>query len=441
MQYSVSELLFYFFIYSFLGWCLEVLYRSLRTGRFENRGLLAGPVCPPYGVGMCVILIALRDMGGLLHIQIVACVIWANVVVFFSNGLVAILSGNRMAERRKKQYALGSGAGLFLTGLWGGIAVLTLYFVHPFVYMLYHMLPRLVIYVLVTAGWVILLTDVIAMCTILRITRKEHRAAVDASQVLHEATQTLGHRIFVILRSHIYKAYPELTEQVPDGTNGFGNLDGKVFAKGICLTKLIWIFVIAALLGDGIETVYVWGVSGVLMSRSSLLYGTFSVVWGIGAVLLTVMLTPLAAKNDRYVFLGGFFLGGFYEYMCSVFTELVFGTVFWDYSEMPLNIGGRTNVLFMFFWGLLSVVWIKIVYPKLSDLIEKIPPMAGLILTWAAVLLLTVDMLLTGAAMLRYTERLDGSKADNAIEKFLDTQYPDTLIEWTWPNMRFQDEI
>ena len=45
------------------------------------------------------------------------------------------------------------------------------------------------------------------------------------------------------------------------------------------------------------------------------------------------------------------FLGGAYEYLCSVFTELVFGKVFWDYSWMPFNLGGRINLLYCFFWG------------------------------------------------------------------------------------------
>ena len=100
-------------------------------------------------------------------------------------------------------------------------------------------------------------------------------------------------------------------------------------------------------------------------------------MWGLGAVVLTVTLQGLAEKSDRYVFAAGFIVGGAYEYICSVFTELVFGTVFWDYSDMPLNIGGRTNVLFCFFWGVLAVVWIKIVYPPMSKGIESLPPLAG----------------------------------------------------------------
>ena len=38
--------LWIFFVYAFLGWCTEVGYAALRTGRFVNRGFLNGPVCP-----------------------------------------------------------------------------------------------------------------------------------------------------------------------------------------------------------------------------------------------------------------------------------------------------------------------------------------------------------------------------------------------------------
>ena len=46
--------LLYFLIFSFLGWCAEVVFAAIKTGRFVNRGLLCGPVCPIYGVGICL---------------------------------------------------------------------------------------------------------------------------------------------------------------------------------------------------------------------------------------------------------------------------------------------------------------------------------------------------------------------------------------------------
>lgn len=48
--------LFYFLIYSFLGWCVEVCYATLNTKKFINRGFLNGPYCPIYGVGVMTII-------------------------------------------------------------------------------------------------------------------------------------------------------------------------------------------------------------------------------------------------------------------------------------------------------------------------------------------------------------------------------------------------
>lgn len=46
------ELLGYFIIFSFFGWCLEVVYQATSKGLIINRGFLNGPVCPIYGFGI-----------------------------------------------------------------------------------------------------------------------------------------------------------------------------------------------------------------------------------------------------------------------------------------------------------------------------------------------------------------------------------------------------
>ena len=440
MEYPWYMLSAFFFLYAFLGWCLEVACRALRTGRFCNEGLLAGPVCPAYGVGSVVILVALEPLSGNIPAQLAGCVILANVVEFFSGAFIGRVSGRPMQEFHRRRLSLLSRTGLLYTCAWGGLAILGLYFLHPFVYLALQFVPALLLKVLVLISWGLLACDTVSMLFLLRRIRRGNRVAQDVALHLQNAAMRVGHRVYRALQRRLFRAFPELAAEKPAAGEGFGQVkQGRVFAQGVCLHKLLWVFVICALLGDWIETVYVYAVSGVLMSRSSLIYGTFSVVWGFGAALLTVMLAGLADRPDRVIFLAGALLGGFYEYMCSVFTELVFGTVFWDYSDMPLNIGGRTNVLFMIFWGILSVVWIKILYPRLSALIEKIPPVAGVILTWVMVVLMCADMLLSGAAMLRYTARRAGTAGSSAYGAFLDRQYPDSLVEWTWPNMQYTE--
>ena len=148
------------------------------------------------------------------------------------------------------------------------------------------------------------------------------------------------------------------------------------------------------------------------MSRSSVLYGPFSIVWGIGVVVLTMMLHKYRDRDDRYIFIFGTVVGGAYEYVCSVFTEMVFGTVFWDYSKIPFNLGGRINLLYCFFWGLASVLWIKNVYPFLSRWIEKVPEKVGKILSWVFLVFMTVNIVLSGMALARYSDRYGGKPAE-----------------------------
>ncbi len=44
--------LWYFIIFSFFGWCIEVGFHAIKSKRFVNRGFLSGPLCPIYGTGV-----------------------------------------------------------------------------------------------------------------------------------------------------------------------------------------------------------------------------------------------------------------------------------------------------------------------------------------------------------------------------------------------------
>ena len=210
-----------------------------------------------------------------------------------------------------------------------------------------------------------------------------------------------------------------------------------VFAAGCGFYKLFWLFFLGSFLGDITETIFCWWKMGTITSRSSVVYGPFSLVWGIGCFFLTYMLYQYRDRSDSFIFIFGTVLGGAYEYICSVVLELVFGTVFWDYSKIPFNLGGRINLLYCFFWGIAAVVWMKILYPKLSDFIEKIPKKIGIPLTWFLVVFMVFDMAISGLALNRYHERHQSAKTpETAITKILDTRFPDTRMERIYPSAK-----
>jgi uncharacterized membrane protein len=133
----------------------------------------------------------------------------------------------------------------------------------------------------------------------------------------------------------------------------------------------------------------------------------------------------------------GFFAGGVFEYFCSVFTELAFGTVFWDYSAFQFNLGGRINLLYCFFWGIAGVVWLKKLYPLFSDWIEKIPQRFGTLLVWGLSVFMIVNMVVTYAAMGRYTSRAKDQPPENMVESVIDWAFDDHWMETRYQNLIF----
>lgn len=431
MNYTILELIAYLIIYSFLGWLLEVCIVAIKDRRFRNRGLTNLPFCLMYGIMMDILIILWPGMIGHGFFKLIAA-----FVVFVAVQSVSEFITSRICQRMLWKYEditpfNGQWLNLLVAVIFAGILWCQAELLHPLIFLLIHIVPEIVVKIFCgVLGGALIVDFLLTLYIMLR--NRGNRKVIEYQQRQQERQSHANGKVYEAIWGRIEKAYPNM-EDDPDAEEKY------VFAKGICMDKIIWVFLISALLGDVIETFYCRIVGGVWMSRSSVLYGPFSIVWGLGAVVLTLVLSRFAHKQDRYIFLIGALLGGVYEYVCSVFTEIVFGTVFWDYSHMPFNIGGRTNLLYMVFWGILSVVWIKIIYPRLSNIIEKIPPLGGKILTWLLVLFMVCNALISSLAMARYTQRQEGIAASNVVEEFLDATYQDELIERVWPNMKITE--
>ena len=63
-EYSVSQWVLLFFLYSFCGWCWEVFLYLVKERRFVNRGFLFGPILPIYGFGAVGILLTCVPVEG-----------------------------------------------------------------------------------------------------------------------------------------------------------------------------------------------------------------------------------------------------------------------------------------------------------------------------------------------------------------------------------------
>lgn len=425
----------FFFIYSFLGWVTEEIFAAFKYGRFINRGFLNGPMCPVYGISMFVIFNVLSDYSLQPFWQLIGAIGIVTVIEYVTGALLRKITGRRFWDYRDMPYNLDGYICLRYSIVWGMLAAVALWLVQPAIYILLLILPkRAVKLTLWVVGTVFFLDLGVTLAASLHLNLKGGMA----ENVVNQANQVrkhMGRRIFMAVQRRMYTSFPELKSQEPSEEKGFGRVDGRVFAKGLCLEKLIWMFFISGVAGDIVETIYMWGTTGQIMSRSSFLYIPFSIVWGAGGALGIGLLYSVKRSKIR-VFLGGFFFGGVFEYTCSVLAEFLFGTTFWDYSRIPFNLNGRINLLFCGFWGIAALILIYLIYPVVSRWIEKIPLISGTILTWALMAIMVLTALTSSMAITRYVQRQASIPPKSVVGEFLDVQYPDTMVESVYPYMK-----
>ena len=216
----------------------------------------------------------------------------------------------------------------------------------------------------------------------------------------------------------------------------------KVFAEGYSFKKLFLIFVIGSIFGALYEqilnliTTYLQTGNLVWELRRGVIYGPFSPIYGAGAVLLVYFLSKPNYSNLK-TFIFGALGGGAFEYLISFLQETFTHTVSWDYSNHFLNINGRTTIPFMLVWGFFALVFVKIVYPFLSEQIEKIPIKFGNICFYIIFIFLVIDMAISWTALIRSALRRNNIEPLTPVGHFYDEVYPDPVLAKSFPNMSF----
>lgn len=438
MKYTGMEVLWLFLVYSFLGWVLETAAGTIKKKRFTNRGFTTGPFCGVYGTAAVLMAAALQELRGNPVFLFLGCAAVATAVEWITGKTLERLNRKKWWDYSEKRWNFDGYICLSYSVLWGILGFVAVRWGDDFFIWLYHALPGFAAKTVTFAAAAVVFCDTAASLATVRYVRQRSlrvlKTAGESTPVRKfqyrtaVLTRRLGKAIEAGVERRMEKAYPLIFEAAEQITKR------KVFAEGCGFYKLFWLFLIGAVLGDLVETVFCRLTAGVWMSRSSLVWGPFSIVWGLAIATATALLYKDREKPDRHLFFIGTVLGGAYEYVCSVFTELVFGTVFWDYSEIPFNLGGRINLLYCFFWGIAAVIWIKGLYPFFSRWIEKIPVLWGYILTWVLAVFMAANIVVSSMALIRYDRRSEGMQADNVIEKLLDEHFDDERMERIYPN-------
>lgn len=200
---------------------------------------------------------------------------------------------------------------------------------------------------------------------------------------------------------------------------------------------LFWLFVAGCVFGLGVETVFHAIVYGGFESRAGLVWGPFSPIYGVGAVVLTASLNRFYHSHNLIIFIIAMVLGSVMEYTTSWLMEVLWGAIAWDYSGTFGNINGRTNFAFGVMWGLLGLVWVRTILPFVKQTFSHVNAKSTLarIITVALSLFVAVDIAVTVLALDREGQRAKDIPATTWEQQFFDEYFPDSFLHARMQNM------
>ena len=161
------SMLFYFMIYSFVGWVIEVAYHAVTMGKVVNRGFLNGPICPVYGVGVSLVLVVMQ---GLARQNIET----SNPLVLFAVGIVLATLAELVAgflldklfharwwDYSNEKFNLNGYICLSFSIVWGLAIAFVLRVVQPVVAGLVAKIPPVAGYIILAVLYIVFVIDII----------------------------------------------------------------------------------------------------------------------------------------------------------------------------------------------------------------------------------------------------------------------------------------
>ena len=165
-------LLWIFYAYAFLGWCMEVSFAALVSGTFVNRGFLNGPVCPIYGFGVVIVLSCLEPLRHNLLLLFLGSVLLTSALEWATGFVLEKLFHQRWWDYSDEPFNLGGYICLRFSIAWGLACLFVVEILHPTVLLVIRLIPRPVGIALLVMFSLIMAVDLAATVrTIAKINR------------------------------------------------------------------------------------------------------------------------------------------------------------------------------------------------------------------------------------------------------------------------------
>lgn len=204
--------------------------------------------------------------------------------------------------------------------------------------------------------------------------------------------------------------------------------------------NLFWIFMTACVLGLCMEMVFCLMVNHVWADRAGLLWGPFSPIYGLGAVLMTIVLNRYWYRNVLIIFAVAGVIGAGFEFFVSWYMQAAFGVMAWDYSGSFLSLQGRTDFAHACAWGALGVMWIRIILPEVMRIVELIQLKWRATITIAFLVFMLANGIMTIMSLDCWSQREAGLPVESERQVWFAEHYDDQFMQTRFSTMSLSQE-
>ena len=159
-HYTIYELLWLFFLYSFGGWILETVLATLKQKKFANRGLVNGPYCVMYGFTAVLMTVGLQELTGFWLFLFAA--VYATVAEWIGGHLMEWIFKERWWDYSKNKWNLDGYICLSHSVFWGLLGYIGVKFVNPLLFKFYHLIPPFIRHLIIFILLAVLIIDILA---------------------------------------------------------------------------------------------------------------------------------------------------------------------------------------------------------------------------------------------------------------------------------------
>lgn len=155
------DILTYFIIYSFLGWVMESIVRTICEKKLINTGFLHGPFCPIYGIGSIILFLLLRNFENRLVLLFFSGIIVLTFWEYIVGVMLEKIFKTKYWDYSDQKFNFQGRICLVNSICWGVLAVLLVKYIHPFIENLVSKVDITILYYIIGITSFLMLIDMI----------------------------------------------------------------------------------------------------------------------------------------------------------------------------------------------------------------------------------------------------------------------------------------